>query len=194
MQTKKFKRSHFSLAEKLLLLHDRKIGTKPVDIQLKFKISPHTYYRILASKYKLRERDSTRGSTKSKGTIHPKHPQLKSLVTEISSYARENRMSVSKNLIKERALMTAEALPITGFQAPNGWLNHYLRRSPIQPAYKLRGKGDSSLPNNPAYTVTNLSEVSFHCGICNICNMDESGLFFRMGQNRSYLSVSESRS
>ena len=50
VQTKKFKRSDLSLADKLLVLHEHKIGTKLIHIQLKFKISPRTYYRILDRK------------------------------------------------------------------------------------------------------------------------------------------------
>ena len=57
IETKKFKCSHLSRADKLVELHEHKIGTKPVDIQSKFKISPRTYYRIIARKDKQRERD-----------------------------------------------------------------------------------------------------------------------------------------
>ena len=103
-------------------------------------------------------------------------------------------MPVSKNSVQEGALMTAEALGITRFQASNEWLDCYLLQSPIQPSYKLRGKGDSWLPNNHASAMANVSSVSSQCELRNIWNMDESGLFFRTGPIRSYLPASESRS
>ena len=90
VQIKRSKRSQLSLADKLLVVHEHKIGTKPVDIQLKFNISQRTYYRILASKDKLRERDNFRESPDSKRAPHPKYPQLELRVTEFISFAREN--------------------------------------------------------------------------------------------------------
>lgn len=77
VQTKKFKRSHLSLADKLLVLNKRKIGTKPVDIQFKFKISQRTYYRLIASKDKRRDRENCRGSTRSKGYTSSKVPSIR---------------------------------------------------------------------------------------------------------------------
>ena len=98
-------------------------------------------------------------------------------------------MHVSKNLSQERALMIAEALGIAVFQASNSWLDVYLRLSPIQPSYKLRGKGNSMFPPNHASAMVNLRAISSQYELGNIWTMDESVLFFRMCPNRSYLSV-----
>ena len=50
------------------------------------------------------------------------------------------------------------------------------------------------LPPNRVSTLAGLRAISFQYELGNIWNMDESGLFFRMGSNRSYLSAFESRS
>ena len=62
----------------MLVLHEHKSGAKPVDIQLTFKISPQTYYRISGSKAELRECYNSRESTESEGKLHPEYPDLES--------------------------------------------------------------------------------------------------------------------
>ena len=76
------------MAEKLLVLHYYSIGMKPVQIQLKFEISPRTFYIILKSEENLRERDSNGENVDSKGAPHPEHPKLESRVTEFAAFAR----------------------------------------------------------------------------------------------------------
>ena len=44
LQTKRSKRSRLLSAYKLIVRNEYKIGMKTVDIQLKFKMSPGTYY------------------------------------------------------------------------------------------------------------------------------------------------------
>ena len=175
---KQSKRPRLPLAEKLQVLHYHSIGMKPVQIQSKFKISPRTFYRILESEENLRELDSNGESVYSKGTPHPKHPELESRVTEFVAFARNNRMPVSKSLIEERAVMTAEMLGITVFKASNGWLERYLRRSSIQPPYKLRGKGNAILPPCHTSRMVEIRSTASQYEPCNIWNLNESGLFF----------------
>ena len=113
LRSKRWKLSRLSLAENFCIAW--RFGRKTVDIQLKFKMSPHTDCRILSGKDKLREHDSSRESKEWKRRIHPKYPQLESRVQEFISYARESRMPVSKNLTQEWVPMTPESLNISGF-------------------------------------------------------------------------------
>lgn len=76
--------------------------------------------------------------------------------------------------------MNAEMLRITGFKASNGWLERYLRRTPVQPCYKLRGKGNPTIPPCHNSRMDEIRSTASQYESCNIWNMEESGLFFRM--------------
>ena len=93
------KGSRLSLADKMLVLHEHKSGAKPVDIQLKFKISPRTYYRISGSKGELRDRDNSRESTESKGKLHTEYPDLESRGRNNIIRSRKSSARI-KNLIQ----------------------------------------------------------------------------------------------
>ena len=85
--------------------------------------------------------------------------------------------------------MTAGTLGITGFEASYGWLERHLRRSPVQRSYKLIGKGNATVPHCHTSRMVKICSAVSQNEPCNICNMDESGLYFRMGPDRSYLSA-----
>ena len=89
--------------------------------------------------------DRKRDPISTYGTLHAKHPALESRVTEFIEFARDQHMPASMHLIQERAKMTADIMGITSFKASNGWLNRFLHRLTVQPSYKLRGKGNTSL-------------------------------------------------
>ena len=94
------------------------------------------------------------------GTLHAKYPALESRVTEFIEFASDQRMPVSMNLIQEHTKMTANITGITSFKASNGWLNQFLRRSTVQPSYKLSGKGNPSLPACHASAMNILRSIS----------------------------------
>ena len=60
-----------------------------------------------------------------------------------------------------------------------------LRRSSVQPSIKLREKGDSSLPVGHAEYMSSLQEITAQYYASNVYNMDESGLFYRMGPRKT---------
>ena len=97
---KQSKHSRLSLAEKLLPLHYHSIGLKHVQIQLKFKVSLRTFYRILEREENLRKRESNGESVDSRGAPHPKNPELESRVNKFVTFARKNRMPVSTGIIQ----------------------------------------------------------------------------------------------
>ena len=67
------------------------------------------------------------------------------------------------------------------------------RRSNIQRSLKLHGTGDKDLPANHAQKLIEIRAVADTYQLRDIYNVDESGLFYRMGPSRSYLDGSEDR-
>ena len=94
-------------------------------------------------------------------------------------------------LIQTRDILAARNLGITTFKASAGWMMRFLRRSSVQPSFRLRGKGDSFLPVVHAEYISSLQETRAQYSARNIYNMDESGLFYRMGPRKTNLTGCE---
>lgn len=94
---------------------------------MKFNISQRIFDGIFANENNLRERASNGKNINLKVALHPKHPELESRVADFVAFTKTNRIPVSKRLVQENAVMTAEALGSTEFKSSNGWLEEYLR-------------------------------------------------------------------
>lgn len=90
-------------------------------------------------------------------------------------------MPVSETLIQERAVMTSEMVGIKGFKASNGWPKLYLRRSAVEPSYKLRFKANASFPICQISRMFEILSAASHYELCNIWNIHESVLLFLIG-------------
>ena len=102
-------------------------------------------------------------------------------------------MIVSMKFIQTRARMVASDLNLPNFKASRGWIKKYIRRHGIQSSIKLQGKGQAILPQNVAQRITKIQNIARDYELCNIYNQDESGLFYRFCQSRSYLRYKEYR-
>ena len=60
-------------------------------------------------------------------------------------------------------------------------------------AFKLRGKGDTALPQGYEARMKQIQEIADTYEVRNIHNVDESGLFFRMALSRTYLAGTDKR-
>ena len=69
----------------------------------------------------------------------------------------------------------------------------FLRRSTIQISFKLHGKGSLNLPTDTAARMQQIRDISSQYDARNICNMDESGLFYSTGLRTTYLTRDEER-
>ena len=160
------------------MLHILDTGVTPAEIQTKFDIHERTLQRIKRNREAISAMDRNRVPIYTSWTLQAKHPALESRVTEFIEFARDQRMPVSMHLIQERAKITADIMGITSFNAFNGWLNRFLRRSTVQTSYRLRGKGNASLPSCHASGMKALRSISALYEPSKIWNMDESGLVF----------------
>ena len=124
-------------------------------------------------------------------TLYARNLMVDEKVVQFINFASSERLPASMPLIQARAKLAAENLGITTFKASSGCLMRFLRRSSVQLSFKLRGKGDSSLPVGHAGYMSSLQEITARSSACNIYNMDESGLFYRMESRKTYLTGCE---
>ena len=69
--------------------------------------------------------------------------------------------------------MTAESHNINFIQASPGWLENFLRRSPVETEFKLYGKANSRLPYNNLTRMEEIRQIAPHYYVSNIYNMDK---------------------
>ena len=129
-----------------------------------------------------------------KRPLYAKHPAVEADVINFIKYVRSKRLSVTSTHNKERALCAASKLKISNFSASNGWLEKFSRESAIQRSFKLHGQGSLDLAVNASAGMQDIRDTSSEYHIRNIYNMDESGLFYRMGPRMTYLTRDEDRS
>ena len=85
-----------------------------------------------------------------KRPLHANFPVVDSVVIEFIRFARSQRLPVTLHLIQERARKEAGTQGILNFYASRGWAEKSLHRSPVQPSFRLHGKGDMTLPTDQA--------------------------------------------
>ena len=187
-------RNHLQLKDKLVVLHELNQGATKSALSRKFNCRRKTITRINSKKSELQAMDRNRVNLTVKKLLKTKFPEIEDHVVNFITFTRNQRLPVTMSLIQERAKMIAESLGIMNFAASRGWLDKFLRRSPIQPSFKLYGKGNASLPALHAERMNELRQIVSEYEVRNVYNMDESGLFYRMGPRRSYLSANERRS
>ena len=127
-----------------------------------------------------------------KWELLPTHPALDIELESFVSFSRSLRLPVTKKLMQERSRIAVTALSIEEFKASNGYIEKFLRRSNVRKSVYLHGRGGSILPISHAERMTELRNVTGNYPLKNIYNMDESGLFYRIGPRKSYLAPTNS--
>ena len=90
---------HFSLGDKLRVLHFLETGVPPVRIRNQFGISIRTLYRIKPNKTKYIGMDTACVSTNTPGSWHAKYPELEARVKAFITSARDKHMPVPMHQI-----------------------------------------------------------------------------------------------
>ena len=112
-----------------------------------------------------------------KGPLKAKHPEIDSEVVEFSRFARHSRLPVTSGLVKSCACKDVVNNGTHDFSASNGWLRNFLQSSPIQPFFKLHGKGDSASPPRTAARMQEIRDIVSEYSPENVYNVYTSGLF-----------------
>ncbi len=120
--------------------------------------------------------------------MYPKHPIVDEELVKFVSFARNLRLPGTRRLIEERAQIIATTNDVSKFKASNGYIQNFIRRTGVHKSVRLHGKGGSSPLPEYAAKMVELRIVTSNYWLKNIYNVNVTGLFYRMGPRKSYLS------
>ena len=187
------KRRNLSNGEKEVVAHFLDQNNSVREAMDKFKLIERVVRRIKKFKCEIRQRIRNGAPLSVSRPLRAKYPILEERVSDLVKFLRLQRMVVSMEVIQTRACMVASDLNLPYFEASRGWMEKFIRRDGIQSPMKLHGKGQAILPENVAQRIAEIQNIARDYELCNIYNQDESGLFYRLCQSRSYLSNEEGR-
>lgn len=188
------RRRNPTIGDKLKVLHfiDKEHSLKQT--AEKYGISKWTARRIVNACTTLVEMDNSGSPIGVRRPLKGRIPDVECAVTEFVGFVRSQCLHITLNIIQERDRLSAEQQGITSFKASRGWVHRFIWRSGIHLSVNLNGKGGSPLPADHTERMIRIREITKEYQLRNIYNEDESGLLFRMGHNRTYLSQDEVRS
>lgn len=185
-------RHDLGLSDKLKVAHKMELFKNVTKVGRICGIGRKTVSRIYKKKQVWLEQENMRVPIGVKRPLYARYPAIDAEVVEFVNFARSQRLPVSSCLIKMCALL-AERKNNIQFTASNGWLQKFIRRSTIQPSLKLHGKGGAPVAAGTELRMIEIRQILSTYQVNCIYNMDESGLFYRIGPSRTYLSANESR-
>ena len=130
-------RNNLTLEDKLLVLHYVDKEKLRSNIASEFKVHPRSISRISKKRTWLIEQDRKGVPKDIKRPLYVTFPAIENVVIEFIRFARAERLPVTLRLIQECAGKEAETLNILNFHASRGWVEKFLRRSPVQPSFRL---------------------------------------------------------
>ncbi len=184
---------HLKSEDKLKVLFYVNRSAKNSEPFRRFGVSPRSIGRIKKDRSKLLQMDRNKVHLYVPRNLYAKYPAMENKLVGFTTFACEQRLLVSSSILRTRAIDISKELGIVDFEASNGWLSRFLIRTPIQPSFKLHGKGNSNLPQCLTQRMEEIRSIYKEFPLSNIYNVDESGLFFRMGPWKTYLSVGKMR-
>ena len=93
------------------------------------------------------------------GLLYAKFPVIENALIEFTRFRRSKLLPRRSRLIQECALEEAKTLDITNFHASRGWVERLLRRSSVQPSFRLHSKGGVTLPTYYAERMREIREI-----------------------------------
>ena len=156
-------------------------------------ISRQPVRKIWNNRNILLENEKNSSFLDAKRPLNAMYPAIEARVMYFICYVRSQCLPVTSSHVKQYARNAAADEGITKFKASNGWLEKFLRQSSIQPSLWLHGKGGNTQVPGTDDRMEEIRGILSTYELKNIYNVDESGLFYRMGPNRTYLTASENR-
>lgn len=173
MSPKKYK--CLTIAEKKELIEKVEGGGKKSDVAKEFKIPLSTLSTIIKHKEKI---NATRSAGVRKRTTKGDFPRLEESLVIWLRQCRGQKVSISGNLLKEKAKEFASTLSIKNFAASEGWLTNFKKRNGVV-FKKVCGESGSV---NDAVCLDwqgKLKTLIENYEARDIFNTDETGLFFK---------------
>lgn len=182
-----------SLHEKAQVLEDINKGLNVTLLAKKYGIAKSTVCSIKNKKTQILERVSNTFKLTKKCTL--KKAELPEMEIQLYKWflaQRERNMPVSGEMIKQKALNLCASLNISDFKASDGWLQRFKERYGVR-FLKITGEKLSSQPELIAPFKERLKRVIRDHGLNEhqIYNADETGLYWRLLPDKTYVSLAE---
>ena len=187
------RRKYLELADKLRAMCRYESKETTSSLLEEFGIAERTLRRYVKNKQSLQEQAHDQQALTAKRALYAKYPAIDDELLKFVKFARELRLPVTRHLMQERAKMVATTFGVDNFGGSNGFIEKLMRRWNILKSVHLHGRGGSVLPPNHEERMSEISAIAQSYRLENVYNMDESGLFYRLGSRMSYLSPTENR-
>jgi len=182
--------------EKVEIARLAKAGVRKSTLASDFNVDTTVIRRLLRDEEHSKNMEACNmGRGRSKRIRQAAYPELESRLLEVISWIRSNGLPLSKrairilaNLEKQKMCASGDAQKIDKFSASDGWAMNFIRRHGLV-TRRLHGAAASA--PDCAEDLKKLQETLSSYHISNIYNMDETGLFYRLMPNRTYILRSE---
>lgn len=189
----KSKRNHLSLATKAKILELIEKGITFARIARDYHIGKGTVSRINARKIKIREiiQKSYTGPGTRKYIRESEVPLVEKKLYEWFLSQRKKNVALSSEILKHKAMQISQNIG-TPFNASNGWFINFKKRFGIR-QLKICGEKLSANPESVSPFICSLKEKIKELELTNdhIYNADETGLFWKILPNKTFVSADE---
>lgn len=182
-----------SLHEKAEVLEDINKGLNVTLSAKKYGIAKSTVCSIKNKRIQILERVGNTFRLTKKCTLKKAEmPEMEMQLYRWFLAQRERNMPISGEMIKQKALNLCASLNISEFKASDGWLQRFKERYGVR-FLKITGEKLSSQPELIAAFKERLKRViqEHEFNEHQIYNADETGLYWRLLPDKTYVSLAE---
>ncbi len=154
------RRTYVSLSDRLRAIFRYECSESGKELQQEFNIGRSTFYRMIKDKASWKEQAASGTKLTAKRKLYAKHPEIDSELLNFVRVARENRSPVTRQLMQERAKLTASSHGITRFKGSNGYITNFIRRNSLHSSVRLHGQRGSKPPANHLEHMENLQAIA----------------------------------
>lgn len=189
----KIRRSYNTLNNKTkaLLINDYTKNNQTYEqLAVKYKIGVTTVGNIIKNKTTLLANSSKRGFGKKRRIKPAKHPKLEEAVFNEYVKMRGGKIMPGGTWIQERARDLAESMKIVKFKGSNQWLSGFKTRFGLS-TQKICGEEEKVNIEDWHEWIAKYKATLEEYPLCDIFNVDETGLYYRMLPTRAVCFVGE---
>ena len=186
-------RKFLTLGGKIRVLHYLKKYLTKAQIKSLFGVSRFTVARVQKSESRILQQESLCTPHEVKQQLCARYPEVNAELLEFLKFSRSQRLPVSKTILQQRARIATDRFNVTGFKASNGYINRFLLLNPVQKSIHLHGKGSYFVTMDHTTRMEEIRSTVGYYPMKMVYSMDETGLFYPLGPNRTYLLASEDR-
>lgn len=193
MKTAKTQRKCLPLHVKAKIIEELSRGCSVTSVAKKYNIAKSTVCSIKNKKLKINDRVANALKPTTQCTLKTgEFPKLERKLYQWFISQRERNVPISGEIIKQKALDLKTKLKITKFNASSGWLQRFKKRYGIR-FLKITGEKLSAQPESVDPFLKKLLDTIQEFGLNEqqIYNADETGLYWQLLPDKTYVSIKE---